>query len=70
MGLPLLLPHCPPHGGGIAFQRRLRKFHGRVSPDLGGMKVILHLHMPNIHNLFISDPIKIPKLSELEFHTF
>jgi hypothetical protein len=48
----------------------LRKFHNRVLPNFGGMKVVLHFYKPNIYNLSISDPIKIPKLNELESYTF
>ncbi len=70
MGLPFLLPHYPPPCGGIALQIGLGKFHGWMSPNLGGMKVILHLCKPNIHNLSILDPIKIPRFRKLESHTF
>jgi hypothetical protein len=70
MVLPFFLPHYPPPCGSIAFQIRLGKFHGQVSPNLSGMKVVFHFRKPSIHNLPISDPIKIPKLSKFETHTF
>jgi hypothetical protein len=70
MGLPFLLPHCPPPCGNIALQIGLGKFHGRVLPNFGGMKVVLHFRKPNIHNLPILDLVKIPRLNELEFYTF
>jgi hypothetical protein len=34
------------------------------------MKVIFHFHKPNIYNLSILNPIKIPKLNGLESYTF
>jgi hypothetical protein len=49
MGLPFLLPHCPPLCGSIAFQIGLGKFHGRVLPNFSGMKVVLHFYKPSIH---------------------
>ncbi len=70
MVLPFLLPHHPPPCGSIAFQIRMGKFHGRVSPNFGGMKVVFHFCKPNIYNLQISDPVKIPWLSMLESYTF
>jgi hypothetical protein len=63
MVLPLLLSHCPPPCGGIAFQIGLGKLHGRMSSNLGGMYIILHLNKPNIHNLLVMNTIKVPRLS-------
>jgi hypothetical protein len=40
MVFPFLLPHCPPPCGGITFQVRLGKFHGRMWSNLGGMQII------------------------------
>jgi hypothetical protein len=37
MVLPLLLSHCPPPCGDIAFQIGLNKLHGGMSSNLGGM---------------------------------
>ncbi len=37
MVLPLLLSHCPPACGGIAFQVGLVKLHDRMSSNLGDM---------------------------------
>ncbi len=37
MVFPLLLFHCPPPCGDIAFQIGLGKLHGRVPSNLGGM---------------------------------
>jgi hypothetical protein len=70
MGFPFLLPHCLPPCGNIAFQIELKKFHSQVSPNFGGMKVVFYFHKPSIHHLSISDPVKIPRLSGLESHTF
>jgi hypothetical protein len=70
MGLPFLLPHRPPPCGSIALQIGMGKFHDRVSPNFGGMKVVLHFCKPIIYNLSILDPIKIPWLSRLEPYTF
>jgi hypothetical protein len=70
MGLPFLLPHYPPPCGSIAFQIGLGKFHGQVSPNFGSMKVVLHFRKLNIHNLPISNPVKIPRLNKLESYTF
>ncbi len=70
MGLPFLLPHHLPPCGSIALQIRLGKFHGQMSTNLGGMKVIFHFHKPSIHNLLIPGPIKSPGLSRLKLHTF
>ncbi len=46
------------------------KFHGQMSFDLIGIKVVFHFRKLNIYNLLILDPIKIPKFSKLESHTF
>jgi hypothetical protein len=70
MGFPFLLPHHPPPCGGIALQIELGKFHNRMLTNLGGMKVIFHFRKPSIHNLSILGPIKVPRLSGLELHTF
>ncbi len=70
MGLPFLLPHYPSQCGSIALQIGLGKFHSRVSPNFGGMKVIFFFCKPNIYNLLISDHVKIPKHSRLESYTF
>jgi len=70
MGLPFFLPHGPPPCGGIALQIGLGKFHGRMPTNLGGMEVFFHFRKPNIHNLSVLGPIKVPGPSELEPHTF
>ncbi len=66
MALPLLLSHCPPPCGGIAFQVRLGEFHGRMSSNLGGMQIILHFRKPSIHNLSITNTIEVPRFSRLQ----
>ncbi len=70
MVLPFVLPHHLPPCGGIAFQIELGKFNNRMFPNIGGMNVIFHIHKPNIHNLSVSNPIKVPGLNVLEAHTF
>jgi hypothetical protein len=50
MVLPLLLSHCPPPCGGIAFQIGLGKLHGGMLSNLGDMYVIVHFRKPSIHN--------------------
>jgi hypothetical protein len=65
MALPLLLSHCPPPCGSIAFQVGLGKFHSRMSSNLNGMQIILHLRKPNIHNLLIVGTIEVPGLGRL-----
>jgi hypothetical protein len=70
MGLPLLLSHCPPPCGDIAFQVELGKLHGRMSSNLGDMYIILHFSKPSIHNLSVVGTIKIPRLSRLISHIF
>ncbi len=66
MVFPLLLFHYPPPCGGIAFQVKLGKFHGRMLSNLGGMQVILHFGKPNIHNLSITGTIEIPRFGQLK----
>ncbi len=70
MGLPFLLPHCPPPCGSVTLQIGLGKFHSRMSPNFGDMKVVFHFCKPSIHNLPILNPIKIPRLNGLESHIF
>ncbi len=70
MGFPFLLPHCPPPCWNIAFSVGLGKFHGWMLPNFGGMNVVFHFRKPNIHNLLILDPIKIPRFCGLESYTF
>ncbi len=41
-----------------------------MSPNFSDMKIVFHFHKPSIHNLLISDPIKIPKLHKLKSYTF
>jgi len=65
MAPPFLLFHCPPPCGGIAFQVGLGKLHGRMSSNLGGMYIILHLRKPSIHNLSIAGTIKVFELGRL-----
>jgi hypothetical protein len=65
MALPLLLSHCPPPCGDIAFQVQLGKLHGRMSSNFGGMYIILHLHKPNIHNLSVVGTIEVLGLGRL-----
>ncbi len=42
MVFPFFLPHGLPPCGSIALQIELCKFHDQMSPNLGGMKVVLH----------------------------
>jgi hypothetical protein len=41
-----------------------------MSPNFGGMNVVFHICKPRIHNLSISDPVKVSKLSGLEAYIF
>jgi hypothetical protein len=70
MVLPLLLPHGSPPCGGITLQVGLGKLHGRMPSHFGGMYIILHLGKPSIHNLSVTDTIKIPRLGRLKPFTF
>jgi hypothetical protein len=70
MALPLLLSHCPPPRGGIAFQIGLGKLHGRMPSNLGGMQIILHFRKSSIHNLSIAGAIEVPGLSRLKLSVF
>jgi hypothetical protein len=66
MVLPLLLSHCPPPCGDIAFQVRLGKLHGRMPFNLSGMQIILHFHKPSIHNLSVAGTIEVLGFGWLE----
>jgi hypothetical protein len=65
MVLFLLLSHCPPPCGDIAFQVRLGKLHGRMLSNLGGMYVILHFRKPSIHNLSVVGTFEVLGLVRL-----
>jgi hypothetical protein len=70
MVLPLLLSHCPPPCGGIAFEVGLGKLHGRMPFNLGGMQIILHFGKPSIHNLSVAGTIEVPSLGRLKPRIF
>ncbi len=70
MALPFLLSHCSSPCGDIAFQVGLGKLHDRMSSNLGGMYIILHLRKPNIHNLSVTGTIKVSELGQLISHIF